>query len=192
MITELDFTILNYVAEYFRCEVLDLVMPAVSFLGENGWLWILLALILLIKKETRPVGAAVAVALLLDLILCNGMLKPLVGRQRPFAAMPDVMLIVSPPTDASFPSGHTAASFAAAAALYFAGKKHWGFMAGAVATLIGLSRIYLYVHYPSDVAAGVILGILCGAIGANAIKCIRKKSKKDENEIDSSFFGGTG
>jgi undecaprenyl-diphosphatase len=143
--------------------VLDRVVPLVTYLGEGGAIWILLALVLLLRKDTRRYGLGVAVALVLDLVLCNLLLKPLVARPRPFT-LREVTLLVKAPGDWSFPSGHTAASFAAAGALCF-GKSKLGAPAVVLATLISLTRLYLYVHYPSDVVAGVAVGLLCGFLG---------------------------
>ena len=93
--------------------------------------------------------------------MCNVLLKPLVGRARPFQSDGSVALLVSSPGDFSFPSGHTGASFAAAAVMFFGRSSLWGW-ALALAALIAFSRLYLYVHYPSDVLAGALLGILTG------------------------------
>lgn len=163
--TQLDFTILDWVQAHLRCGFLDTIMPWITWLGEAGAIWILLALVLLIRKDTRPVGLAVAAALVVDLLLCNVLIKPLVARPRPFALRPEIQLLIPPPSDYSFPSGHTAASFAAVAALFRKKSRLW--IPGTVlAAAIALSRIYLYVHYPSDVLCGVLLGILCGVFGA--------------------------
>ena len=159
-----DFAILDWVQAHLRCAVLDLVMPWITMLGEVGAVWILLALVLLIRKDTRPLGVAVAAALAVDVLLCNVILKPLVARPRPFA-LREVALLVPPPGDFSFPSGHTAASFAAVGALWRE-KSRLKYPALVLALAIALSRIYLYVHYPSDVAAGLVLGLACGFIGS--------------------------
>lgn len=97
----------------------------------------------------------------MDLVSCNLLIKPLVGRVRPFAVSGAVELLTAPPLDASFPSGHTAASFAAVFALRKSGSRLWK-PALAVAVVIAFSRLYLYVHWPSDVLAGAVLGAACG------------------------------
>ena len=106
-----------------------------------------------------------AFGLTLDLIACNLVLKPLIGRLRPFVERPDVVLLIPPPGDASFPSGHTAASFAAAFALKASGSPLWK-PALLWALLIAFSRLYLYVHWPSDVLGGAVLGAVVGWLGA--------------------------
>jgi undecaprenyl-diphosphatase len=177
--TTIDFTILDWVQAHLRCGALDLVMPCITYLGEGGVLWVLLALVLLWKRDTRQVGLAVALALVLDLVLCNLILKPLVARPRPFSVR-EVTLLISPPSDWSFPSGHTAASFASAVALWRS-KSRLRVPALALAILIGASRIYLYVHYPSDVLCGGVLGTFCGVLGVFFAKTwmdFCKKSRK--------------
>ena len=111
------------------------------------------------------------------LLLCNVLLKPLVARPRPYTHRPDIILLIKKLRDYSFPSGHAAASFAAASALAFSYCRHWR-PAVVLAVLISLSRLYLYVHYPSDVLCGALLGILCGLIGAFWSKKVVKKCRK--------------
>lgn len=164
MITNIDFAILDFIANRVRCGVLDALVPLVTHLGDGGWFWIALAVVLLIPKNTRKYGVAVALALIFDLILCNVTIKPLVQRVRPYDIRQGIELLISAPHDYSFPSGHTAASFAAAGALLFM-KAKGRIPALILAVIIGLSRLYLYVHYPSDVVCGAILGLVCGFLG---------------------------
>ena len=145
-----ELTILNWIQAHLRCGVLDAVMVPVSRICDHGEVWILLAAILLAIPKTRKLGACVACGLVLDLLFCNLALKPLIGRMRPFAVSPGVSLLIPPPTDASFPSGHTAASFASVAALKTANSRLWK-PALALAVVIALSRLYLYAHWPTDI-----------------------------------------
>lgn len=162
--TSVDFMILDWVQAHLRCGILDMVMPWITALGEFGAFWMLLTVVFLIRRDTRQVGVMMAIALALDVVLCNGIIKPLAARPRPFAVRPEIELLIKAPRDYSFPSGHTAASFAAAGVMWFARQRgRWAAMV--LAALIGLSRIYLYVHYPSDVVCGAVLGLLCGAVG---------------------------
>ena len=112
-----ELGILDWMQTHLRCEFLDAVLPWISWTANHGEIWILLALVLLLMRRQRQYGAAVACGLVLDLVACNLVLKPLIGRIRPFAVNPDVVLLIAPPGDASFPSGHTAVSFAAVFAL---------------------------------------------------------------------------
>lgn len=160
-----EFFILDWIQAHLRCGLLDAVLPIISWTCNHGELWILLALCLVLRKNSRRQGWAVALALVLDLICCNLLLKPLIGRIRPFAVNTAVELLISPPLDASFPSGHTAASFTAVFALRGSGSPLWK-PALAVAILIAFSRLYLYVHWPSDVLGGALLGAFLGWAGA--------------------------
>ena len=160
-----ELFILDWMQNHLRCGLLDAVLPAISWTCNHGEVWILLALFLVLRKNSRRQGWAVAAALVLDLVCCNLFLKPLVGRVRPFAMNPAVELLIPPPLDASFPSGHTAASFAAVFALRGSGSPLWK-PALAVAILIAFSRLYLYVHWPSDVLGGALLGAFLGWAGA--------------------------
>lgn len=160
-----ELAILNWIQVHLRCGFLDAVLPLISWTANHGELWILLAAVLLLIKDRRKYGAAVACGLVLDLVSCNLLLKPLIGRVRPFAVNGLVELLIPPPLDASFPSGHTAASFAAVFALKAAGSPLWK-PALAVAIVMAFSRLYLYVHWPSDVLGGMLLGAACGWAGA--------------------------
>lgn len=171
----LELAILNWIQVHLRCGFLDTVMPLVSTLCAHGEIWILLALALLAIRPTRRQGTAVACSLVLDLIACNLLLKPLFGRIRPFSFNSAIDLLVSPPMDASFPSGHTAASFAAVFALKASGSPLWK-PALALATVISFSRLYLYVHWPSDVLGGALLGMAVGWMGTQLIEAIERQS----------------
>lgn len=138
-----------------------------------------LTVILLLIPKTRKSGVYMAVALIADLIICNVILKPIVARIRPYSINQTVQLLVTPLKDYSFPSGHTAASFASVSALYFAGRKRMAAGALIVSVLIAFSRMYLYVHYPTDVLGGLIIGLLCGWIADMIIqKVMEKRSRK--------------
>ena len=116
-------------------------------------------------------------ALVLDVILCNGVLKHVFARVRPCDVNTTIQLLVPRPSDYSFPSGHTAASFAAVAALFFAGQKKLWKPALVLAVLIAFSRLYLYVHYPTDILGGIAVGVLCGYIGARCVQYFSMKTK---------------
>lgn len=148
-----------------RTPLSDAVMCLITKLGNAGMLWIVLAAILLLIPKTRKTGVAVMAALCIDLVLCNGILKPLVGRIRPCDINTQVSLLIARPDDFSFPSGHTAASFAVVAALYLSGEKKLWKPAFAIACLIAFSRLYLYVHYPTDILGGVFAGLAAGYMG---------------------------
>ena len=148
MVFELQF--LDWL-QTLQTPILNEIMKAVTHLGDAGALWIILAAVLLAFPKTRKSGAIVAAALIVDLVLCNGILKNIFARTRP------------------------AASFTAVAALYFAGEKKLWKISCAVAVLIAFSRMYLYVHYPTDILGGIIVGIVSGLVGAYIIKRVQKR-----------------
>lgn len=166
--------ILDFVQTYLRCDFLDMAMPIITWLGNGGILWIICSLLLTAYPRTRRVGIAMAVSLVLEVLCCNVVLKPFVARVRPCDVNTTVRLLIPHPEGFSFPSGHTGASFAAAAALFF-GKTRMGVPAFIMAALIGFSRIYLYVHYPTDVLAGALLGIMLGWLGNVLVKMVGEK-----------------
>ena len=143
-----------------RTPIGDVVVPLITRLGDAGIIWIILTVLLLIIPKTRKTGVIMMAALLVDVLLCNVFIKNLVAR--PFDVNTAVQLLVAKPRDYSFPSGHTAASFASVTALYLAGEKKMWKAALVLAVLIALSRLYLYVHYPTDIIGGVIFGSLSG------------------------------
>ncbi len=172
----LEFYILNFIQEYLRTPWLDCIVPFITRLGDKGMIWIILAVILLVLPKTRKTGAAVAIALVLETLCCNVILKPLVGRIRPYDVNTAVSLLITAPKDYSFPSGHTAASFAAISALFFRKNQLW-IPALILGMAIAFSRIYLYVHYPSDVLAGILLGMMTGWIGSMLVKIYTDKER---------------
>ena len=181
---KMELQILDWIQQ-MRTPVGDVWMVFISRLGNAGMIWILFTCLLLMIPRTRRWGAALAAALCLDAIICNILLKPMVCRIRPCDVNQTVQLIIARPADYSFPSGHTAASFAAVAALYFAGAKKWWKITLPLAILMAFSRMYLYVHYPTDVLGGMIVGCAAGYFGnrlaAHLIRSWRQKMKKPED-----------
>lgn len=170
----IEIQILDWI-QNLRTPVGDVLMPIITSLGNAGIAWILLAVLLLIFPKTRKTGAVLAAALVLDVILCNGIIKIAVARMRPYDRNPAVELLIHKPIDYSFPSGHTAASFAAMSALYFAGEKHLWKPVLVLAIVIAFSRLYLYVHYPTDVIGGAVLGIICGYLAERLVEKFPKR-----------------
>lgn len=168
-----EFAILDFIRNNLSCEPMDALMKFITFFGNAGWFWIALALILTFIPKTRKIGFTACLALLLNLLLCNLTLKPLVARIRPYDLKQGIELIIDAPHDFSFPSGHTSASFAAAFAVFFHNKK-WGAGALAFASLIAFSRLYLYVHFPTDILGGIVVGAITAAIGYFVVKWIYK------------------
>lgn len=166
-----------------RTPMLDQLMCFITSLGSAGKVWILLAVILLLHPKTRRSGAVILAALVVDLILCNGILKNLVGRTRPFDVNTSVSILINKPRDFSFPSSHTAVSFATVAALFLSGEKKLWKIALVAAALIAFSRLYLYVHYPTDILGGIVVGILAGYIGYRLVDRIHTTILHRTNQV---------
>ncbi|MDE7229767.1 MAG: phosphatase PAP2 family protein [Oscillospiraceae bacterium] len=158
-ITGIDFAILDFLQERLSCEALNTLMPIITYLGSAGAIWIITAAILLIFRGYRRNGVMMCVGLLLCFIIGNLLLKNLVARDRPCWINESVELLVSVPKDYSFPSGHSMVAFASTVILLHTDKR-FGIPALILACLIAFSRLYLYVHFPTDVAAGTLIG--CG------------------------------
>lgn len=183
IITQWDFSVLDAIAS---CQnpVFDAFFSAITHLGNGGTFWIILALGLLPFRKTRPIGLCMALALIFDLLLCNLCLKPLIDRPRPFA-LREIALLITAPHGASFPSGHTAVSFAAAGVLALR-KSKLAIPALILATLIAFSRLYLYVHFPTDVLCGIAVGLLCAVLGCFVGGRLWNMGKKNRERSDEA------
>jgi len=162
-ITRLDFSVLYKIQDIFRCSFLDLIMPKLTMLGSAGFIWLVCAGVMLLKKKHRRTGALMLIGLMLGVLIGNVIMKNLFARPRPCWIDTTVSLLVAVPKDYSFPSGHTLASVISATILTCADRR-FGFVAIPLAAVISLSRLYLFVHFPSDVLASVLLGIITGLI----------------------------
>ncbi|WP_298836234.1 phosphatase PAP2 family protein [Clostridium sp.] len=159
LIQKFDSSILLYIKDNMHGIIMDKVMIISTCLGNGGFIWITISLILIITKKYRKIGFMVLGALVLSGILGEEILKHIFKRIRPSA----VNLLIAKPVSYSFPSGHATSSFAAAGVLakYF---KKYALVFLSLASLIAFSRLYLYVHYPTDVLAGIVLGLICSVI----------------------------
>lgn len=182
----MEISILNWI-QSMRTPIGDVVIPFITKLGDAGMIWILLSVVLFLNPRTRKSGMILAVALCVDVVLCNGILKNLFRRIRPCDVNTSIQLLVARPDDFSFLSGHTAASFAAVAALMLAGEKKLWIPALVLAVFIAFSRLYLYVHYPTDILGGIAVGVFAGYAGYWIVKQLWKKkscnSRKRGKEI---------
>ena len=159
----LDWGILHWIQNNITCPFLDAVVPKLTMLGNAGIIWILAGVLLLCTKKYRRQGALVLMGLLVGLLVGNVALKHLVARSRPCWLDPSVQLLIATPTDYSFPSGHTLSSVIGATILTKTDRR-FGYAAIPLAALIAFSRLYLYVHFPSDVLAAAVLGVLIGKV----------------------------
>ncbi|MDO5345871.1 MAG: phosphatase PAP2 family protein [Lachnospiraceae bacterium] len=163
MLQQIDLSVLLWIQENLRADFMNGFWKAVTFLGNGGWFWIVLGAGMLFWKRTRPVGTAVLLALVIGAVITNLGLKNLVARIRPYDFSDQVRLLIAPQVDFSFPSGHSCASFAAATVCWKRLPRRYSIPAMVLAVMIAFSRLYVGVHYPSDVLGGVLIGIFAGA-----------------------------
>lgn len=171
-ITHTDLAILHAIHDTLASPALDAVLATVTTLGDMGFIWFVVALTAIALKKHRVFGIAIIVAIGLAYVIGDLGLKHLFERSRPFLVDPTLATsLIELPTSFSFPSGHTSSSFAAATVLCLTPFVHRWFKPAAAlgAVSIAFSRLYLSVHYPSDVCAGAILGIVCGIIAVRII-----------------------
>lgn len=180
----MDESILLFLQDNVRNAVLTPVMEGISMLGDfKGAIWIALALILIAVKKTRWVGISLGTALSLSGIITNLIIKHLVNRPRPYTMIEGLVPEGKIPSDASFPSGHTALGFVVATVflltLPWIMEKKRAMVISVIfivlAVLVGFSRLYLGVHYPTDVLAGMLLGIVYGIVAKMVVGKIRER-----------------
>ena len=182
-IMNLDGNILLWAQENIRTIFLTPIFIFITKLGNSGQIWAFISVILLIPKKTRKVGIICLVSLIFSVIINNEILKNLVGRLRPFDSIDSIIPLIQKPTDFSFPSGHTSSSFACAGVMFSKLPKKFGVPALVLASLIGISRIYLGVHYPSDVLMGILVGIFISWISIFAVDfLVNIKTKNYETD----------
>ena len=151
--------ILNLIQDNLRCGFLDFLMPAISALGNGGAIWLAAAAVLLCFKKYRRCGVLLLLGLALGVLVGNVCLKNIIASPRPCWLDTTVQLLIQSPDDYSFPSGHTLSSTIAAAILTSEDRR-FGYAAIPLAALIAFSRMYLYVHFPSDIAGAICIGLL--------------------------------
>ena len=169
------YTAIDTVAE----EVLDALAVFLNYAGEHGEIWIAFTLLLLLFRRTRKAGCTMATALVLYLVAGDCILKPLFARPRPCDVNTAITILVKRPHGHSFPSGHTASAFAAAFALWLQNRK-LGVPALVLAAFIAFTRLYLYVHFPTDVLGGLVLGLVLGFFASWLVDSLANKSKKKQ------------
>lgn len=212
-ITQLDGNLLIGIQHTLNADWLTPVMKIITLFGEDGIFWILVCLVLILFRRTRRLGVICSLSLLFTFITCNLVLKPAVDRIRPWVTFQMVNAMLPPPGDASFPSGHSANSMGPAWALFIAtmpvrtaaGRSYdevrclgWkgegaspqmmhrlGIAAVILAVLIGVSRLYLGMHYPTDVACGLLLGM----IAATAVYVVILKTEDKRGMMDTWMSG---
>ncbi len=173
LISLFDSACFNLV-ESVSCPFLDFMMVFFTKLGDAGVLWIAASVIMLFIKRYRKIGVLSLVSLVVCFLLGTYGIKPLVGRVRPYEGIEGLRLIVPPLSDFSFPSMHTATAFSCAV-VFCKGGKWLGVSAVAISAIIGVSRVYLHMHYASDVIAGAVFGTLIAFVVMWFSKLISRK-----------------
>ncbi len=166
-----ELVILDWIQDHCRSPFLDRIVPLFSHLGDIGAIWIVMTFMLLINPAQRRLGIACTISLVLSSIFCNLVLKLLVGRKRPCEYRPNKELLIRRPKDDSFPSGHTSASFAVITVLFFMHFPYWPVFL-ALGCLIAFSRMYVYVHFPSDILGGAFLGFILGRVSVALLQVL--------------------
>ncbi|MDO4632418.1 MAG: phosphatase PAP2 family protein [Eubacteriales bacterium] len=175
-----EFTVLDFL-QTLHGPVQDTFFKTVTHLGDAGIFFILLGFLLLFSRKTREYGIAILSALVMGALLCNVILKPLVARARPCWINEAVQMLVAVPKDYSFPSGHSQAAFATASAVFVRNRRA-GIALGILAVLIAFSRLYLYVHFPTDVLVGTAIGICMGALSVYPTRWITQRLEKNRRK----------
>ena len=170
---------LLYNLQFLHNPVLDKVMLFITTLGNGGIVWIAITILMFIFCKDKRCAWTSTGALLLSVLVINLVLKNLVARARPCWIDTDVVLLLKNPKDYSFPSGHASASFATAVSIIrYAEYRKQGIAAMVLATLIAFSRMYFFVHFPTDIIVGIALGILEALLAAFLVKKLQKRKKQ--------------
>jgi undecaprenyl-diphosphatase len=183
-INTIDETVLFYIQEHLKNPALDRVMVFFSSLGNAGFLWIVIAFILILIKRYQKCGLSLLCAISLATFLGENLLKPLFGRVRPCNKYPEIALLIERLSSPSFPSGHTMVAFASST-LLFVYNPVFGIIAYMIATLIAFSRMYLFVHYPTDILGGIFFGVLTSLMLYHGLSHVFQTSKSNSEEKDS-------
>ena len=174
----LDASILLWIQENIRTPWLTVFFKAVTSLGNAGIFWILLSMGLIIYAKTRQTGIRAMTALVISFVINNLFLKNVIARTRPYEVIDELKLLIAPQWDYSFPSGHAGSSFAAAMAMFLKLPRRYGIPALIGAALIAVSRLYVGVHYPTDVLVGTLTGILIAILLNILLDKLYKKIEK--------------
>lgn len=188
-ITNIDFSILYWIQDNLRNSFMDFVMPLFSNLQDGGLIWISIAVVMLFFKRTRYCGIAVLLAMGIDTLITEYGIKNVVCRVRPCNLVDDVNMLVEKPTSYSFPSNHSASAFAGAVAVMLTiKKKAWTIPAFVFSGIIAFSRMYVFVHFPSDVLVGILLGstisvLVCFLMKITGFKALLERKNIIEKDV---------
>lgn len=176
MITNFEISVLLWIQENLR-GFMDSFWIFITSLADKGIIWIAIGGVLLLFKRTRTVGITVLVALLINDIMTNMILKDLFARPRPYVASAEIVPLIKKLSSYSFPSGHTSVSFSGALVLYRMMPRKVGVPAIILAAMIGFSRLYVGVHFPTDVLGGIVIGIIASTLAYYLVRFLEKKLK---------------
>lgn len=176
----LDGNILLWIQEYIRQDWMEGLWKGITMLGDSGWFWIALSFLLMVPRRTRWIGITSLAAIVIGALITNVTLKNLVARTRPYEVVEGLALLIEKQSDYSFPSGHTCASFAAAGVYWRMLPKKCSIPLLVLAAMIAFSRLYVGVHYPTDVLAGLLIGLLAAWTAWHMQKYVRSHRKKAE------------
>ena len=176
----IDFegSILLWIQNNLRSGFLDPIMKAITMLGDKGMIWILITLALLIMRRTRKLGVMCAASMVFGLIVTNLIIKNWAARIRPYEMVQGLNCIVPLAKDWSFPSGHTTNSLACAWVLFRKAPKKFGVPALILAILIAFSRLYVGIHYPTDVLGGALIGLGSACLAMLLVPRLEKRFPK--------------
>ena len=176
-ILNFDSSILLWLQNSLRSGALNTPLVFITHLGDVGIFWIVLTILLMIFRKTRRVGVTSAISMIIGLLVVNVALKNWVARIRPYEVIEGLRLMIEKQHDFSFPSGHSTNSFACAWVIFRMAKKRYGVPALLLAVLIALSRLYVGVHYPTDVLAGALIGIVSAECARMSVRALRGRWK---------------
>lgn len=184
-----DLPILEWIQAHLASPMMDKIWPYVTLFGEGGIFWIAVALLLLLFPKTRKTGWSMGAALMLGVIVCNVIMKPMIARPRPYDLQlaefgKQITLLIKAQHDFSFPSGHTIACFEASGVLLIKDKR-MGIPALILAILVSFSRLYLYVHYPTDVLFSVVAGLIFACLGCLIVTIVYKVAPIKKGKYES-------
>lgn len=162
-----DQQLIRFIQRIPRSRLLTQIARLINTIGNGGIMWVCLALLLIFTGH-QPYGYMIIFGDAFYFLVCHQLIKKLAVRKRPFQNNPDIQLDIKTPSSSSFPSGHATISFASTTILFFLSPVA-GWIALAVSAIVALSRLYLMVHYPSDVLGGILIGILDGLIAVSVV-----------------------
>ena len=179
---ELDGNILLWIQNNLRNDFLDAVMKTITSLGDHGFIWIILTVLFFLVKRTRRLGFTTALSMLMTLFAVNIVIKNIVARTRPYEVVEGLNRIIGAQDDFSFPSGHTAHAFAFSVVIFLMLSRKWGMFALVFAFLMGFTRLYVGVHYPTDVIAAALIGTVMAFLSVFVVRRVVEKFNVENDE----------